>query len=553
MLLRLEVKNFAIIDSISLDFGQGLNIFTGETGAGKSILIEALGFALGERAGADALRPGAARLEVTAEFSASSLEKSHRERFAIKGKTFTVRRELDSRGKSRAFINGQPVTVAAPVAACGGLIDFHGQHEHQTLVKNAAQLELLDRFAGNSELADKTASVYHERQAALAKLEASRMSREEKERLLDLYKFQLEEIEKTGPRPGEDAEIETLLPRMKNADKLRSHSAAAHALVYADEGSAVEKLGAAAREAAELQALDSSLSRPAELLAQSLAAAEEAANELLALRDGADADPARLDELMTRQDKLSRLKKKYGATIEDVLQKAVELKSRIDDLDNSGDREEELRKTAEKLEKELSRLCEKLHDVRMEAAKKLSAMVVKEITPLGFPGVRFCVSVEMDESAIGPHGADSADFLFSPNPGQPQRPLKNIASGGEMSRVMLGIKSSLAGADRVETLVFDEVDAGVGGVVGRLVGEKLARIAKSRQVFCVTHLAQVAAFGGAHFVITKSSSGTSTSAKVAPVSGDDRASEIARMLGGRKEASAASLGHAKELLKECSA
>ena len=340
---------------------------------------------------------------------------------------------------------------------------------------------------------------------------------------------------------------------MKNADHLRNHAETAHALIYSNEGSAVENLGAAAKAAAELSALDSSLSRPAELIAQALAAAEEAAGELAALRDSTDADPARLDELMARQDKLSRLKKKYGLTIEEVLAKAQELKRKIDELDNCGEREEELRKTAEKLGRELAALCESLHDTRLEAAKKLSSGVVKEITPLGFPGVRFCVSVEMDGDAPGPHGADSADFLFSPNPGQPPRPLKNIASGGEMSRVMLGIKTALASADRVETLVFDEVDAGVGGLVGRLVGEKLARLASVRQVFCVTHLAQVAAFGDRHFVITKHSAGASTSAGVKPAQNDDRVAEIARMLGGRKEASAASLSHARELLKECAA
>ncbi|MDD2774301.1 MAG: DNA repair protein RecN [Elusimicrobiales bacterium] len=552
MLVRLETKNFAIIDRLSLEFGEGLAVFTGETGAGKSILIEALGFALGDRAVADSIRPGAQKLEVSAEFTASSLDKPLRARFSITGKTFQIRRELDVRGKSRAFINGRPVTVAELSAAGEGLVDFHGQHEHQTLVKNSAQLALLDRFGATQELADKTGAAYRERQAVTAKLEASRMSREEKERLLDLYKYQSEEIEKAAPRPGEDAEIEAVLPRLKNSDKLRTLAERAHELLYSGEGAAVERLGGAAKAAAELAALDSSLSRPAELIAQALAAAEEAAGEISALKDD-DASPERLDELISRQEKLSVLKKKYGATLEAVLERAQSLKSKIADLETSDEREEELKKSAEKLGRELSALCEKLHDARSAAAKKLSAAVLKEIKPLGLGEVRFLVSVEMDEAAPGPDGADAVEFLFSPNPGQPLRPLKNIASGGEMSRVMLGVKTALAAADRVETLVFDEVDAGVGGTVGRLVGEKLARIAKTRQVLCVTHLPQVAAWAGRHFVVSKTSTATATTAAARLAQDAERDTEIARMLGGGKQASETSLRHARELIEECAA
>ncbi|MFA5162318.1 MAG: DNA repair protein RecN [Elusimicrobiales bacterium] len=551
MLLGLDVKDFAVIEGVSLPFGAGLTVFTGETGAGKSLVVEALGFALGERAGVDWIRPGARKMEAEARFSSASLDDAARGRFAVTGDFFAVRRELDQRGRSRAFINGHPVSVSELCAYCDGLVDFHGQHEHQTLARNAAQLELLDRFASNSALLDKTRDAWRRRQAALARLEASRLSREEKERLLDLYGFQLSEIDKAALRPGEEAEIEAALPRLKNADRLRALSSSAHELLYSGEAAAVERLGAAARAAQELAALDVSLGRPAELIAQAQSAIEEAAGELAALRDGPDADPGLLDELLSRQDKISRTIKKYGGSAEAALALAQTLKAKIADLEDSDEREEELKKTAADAEKELSALCAQLHEKRFAAAKKLSALVLSEIAPLGFGEVRFSVSVEMDESSPGPAGADRAEFLFSPNAGQPARPLKNIASGGEMSRVMLGIKAALSGADRVETLVFDEVDAGVGGVVGRLVGEKMRRISESRQVLCVTHLPQVAAWADAHFAVSKTESRGRTVVAASAVEGPARAAEIARMLGGSSQASQAGLKHAKELLREC--
>ncbi|HBE88872.1 MAG TPA: DNA repair protein RecN, partial [Elusimicrobia bacterium] len=385
---------------------------------------------------------------------------------------------------------------------------------------------------------------------AEARLGAARMSEDERERFLDLARYQLAEIEAAAVKEGEEEELQSSYPRLKNSDKIARLAGEAYDALFSDEGSAVALASRAAARLAELADLDPALGSLSDTVASARISLEDAASELRSYRDSAGADPARLEEVIARLEKISALKKKYGPGLPEMNAKAEELRARIDGLENAGANEAALSAALEKARSRFEELASELHAGRLAAAKKLSKAVEAELKGLGFAQVRFSVSVEADESAPSRSGVDSVEFLFCPNPGEPPRPLRSTASGGELSRVMLGLKTVLAGADKVPVMVFDEVDTGVGAVVGRLVGEKLSRLAAGKQVFCVTHLPQVAAFGGAHFFVEKQVKGGASSVGVRLLDAAAREAEIARMLGGKRQSTDLGLKHARELLAE---
>ena len=501
MLKKLSIKNFAVIDALDLEPGPGLNIFTGETGAGKSIIISALGFLLGERSGADILRPGAASAEVEGEFLADNLPPALAERWAVKSKTLKVRRQADPKGRTRASINGAPAALAQLSEIGGYLVDFHGQNEHQSLLKPETQRDLLDRYGRLEKEVRAVAEAWAAARALEESLNAVSMSEDERARLLDLYKFQLSEIEAAGLKPGEEEELEALWPRLKNSEKLFTLSGEAHAL--ADDASG---------------------------------AAEKALERLKAL---AAIDPT-AEPLVTRMN---------SAAIE-LRDLTGELRAKADALDGLTLDRSELEQKLAAARAKLEKLALALHDRREAAAKKLSAEILKEAQGLGFKEVRFAVDAAYDENAIASFGGDSVEYLFTANPGYPLRPLRYTASGGEMARIMLALKTALSKADHIGAQVFDEVDAGVGAVTGRLVGEKLARLAADKQIFCITHLPQVAAFGSAHFFVEKDVKAGVAAAAVRRLDEPARELEIARMLGGKKQSTDLGLKHARELLAE---
>lgn len=548
MLNKLTVQNFAIISNLTLQFGPGLNVFSGETGAGKSIVIEALGFVLGARGDADAIKDGAQKMTVSAEFSTDMLPEAVRRERQLTGETFTLKRELDRNGKGKAFINGKPVTVSALAQIGRYLVDFHGQHEHQSLMHPSVHLTLLDKFSKQETLLQKVHDAYTRLKNIEERLNAAALSEQEKERLRDLCAYQLKEIEDVNPTADEDLELEQNLPKMKNAGRLLELAQTAYSELYEEEGSATERAGKAARCVEDMAQLDENAAELAENLNSALAALEDAASSLAAYKDDINLDPQALDDMLSRHEKIKRLKSKYGPGIEDVLKTAQDLKQRLHALDHQNEEEELLRKEWDKQHAELLRLSQQMHDKRMQAAEKLSQLLCEQIRPLGFNAVRFRASVEMDEENLGPTGADKVEFLFSPNPGQALRPLKNIASGGEISRVMLGLKTVLA--PTVPVMVFDEVDAGIGGETAHLVGEKLKAVSKGRQVLCVTHLAQVAAQADENFHVAKSAKKDSTEVSITPLTGEKLTAEIARMLGGNADPKSAAYTHAQELLKQ---
>ena len=547
MLRCLTVQNFAIISDLTLHFAQGLNVFSGETGAGKSIVIEALGFVLGARGDVSAIKDGADKMLVCAEFSSQDLPQNLRQEYQIAGDVFVLRRELDRKGKGKAWVEGRTVTVSALSQLGRHLVDFHGQHDHQSLLHSSVHLMLLDKFAKQEKLLCEVRQAYQQVQALQAQLDAMRLSAQEKERLLDMSQYQLKEIEDVNPSAEEDAQLEQTLPKMKHAGRLLEMAQEAYYELYAAEDASSARAGKAARTLESMAELDESLAPLAQDVNSALVTLEEAANTLGSYKDDINLEPDALDKMLSRHEKLKRLKAKYGPEISDVLKTAEELRQKIDQLQHCEEHEQELQAELEKRQKVLLKLARELHEKRMAAGEKLAALITREIRPLGFNAVRFSVAVEMDEENVGPTGADKVEFLFSPNPGQALRPLKNIASGGEISRVMLGLKTVLA--PTVPVMVFDEVDAGIGGETGWLVGQKLHQAAQGRQVLCVTHLAQVAAQANQNFHVSKTATQTATRVAISPLAQEGLIAEIARMLGGGTDKHSAAFSHARELLK----
>ncbi len=546
MLKKLLIKNFAVIESLELEPDSGLNIFTGETGAGKSIIISALGFLLGERSGSDILRPGSASAEVEGEFLAENLPEKLIERWDIKDGKVSIRRQADAKGRTRVAINGAAATLAQLSEIGGFLVDFHGQNEHQSLLKSETQRDLLDRYGKLETEVKPVSEAWRETGALEERFNAVSMSEDERTRLLDLYRFQLNEIETAGLREGEEEELEALWPRLKNSEKLFSLSGGTHALVDDAAGNtekAMEKIKA-------LSAIDSSAEQLTARLTCAAIELRDLSGELRAYGNGIHSNPSEVDRCLARLDKLKILKKKYGADIRAVLAKAEELRGKAGGLDDLTLDRSELNKKLAAARGKLEKLALALHEKRLAAAKKLSAEILKEAQGLGFREVRFAVDVAYDGAAIASCGGDSVEYLFTANPGYPLRPLRYTASGGEMARIMLALKTALSRADRIGAQVFDEVDAGVGAVTGRLVGEKLARLAARKQIFCITHLPQVAAFGSAHFFVEKNVKSGVAAAAARRLDASAREREIARMLGGRKQSTDLGLKHARELLTE---
>lgn len=544
MLKNIVIKNFALIDSLTLELSKGLNIFTGETGAGKSIVIEALSFVLGARGDSGLIKQGANKMEVSAVFEDVIWPKNIKEKYSLTS-NLNLYRSLDSHGKNTVKINGKNYSVQVLNEIGNSLIDFHGQHEHQKLFNPAEHLTLLDNFAKNEKLLKEIENVYKDYQILKAKTDAAKMSEEEKARLLDLYSFQLKEIQNANLKQGEEEEINEKLPSLKFAGHLKE-SAKDLCDLLDSEGAACERLNKAAQILEDMAQTDKNLENLAQELAQTANNAQEIASALVDYAGTLDIDPQVLDNMLSRQEEIKKIKQKYGPTLEDVFEKQKELENKLNALQNSEENIQILNKALEKQAQKLISCSEGLRNQRKKAAKLLSEQVVKEIKPLGFSEVRFEVAIEPLDFP-GPKGFDKAEFLFSANAGQSLRPLRNIASGGEISRLMLGLKVLLAGD--VQTMIFDEVDTGISGNTAKLVGKSLAKLAKNRQVLCVTHLAQVAAYANKHLKVEKFAKQGKTAISVLGLEDKDKALEIARMIGSTS-ASSAGFKHACELLKE---
>jgi DNA repair protein RecN (Recombination protein N) len=550
MLLELRIRDLAVIQDLSLTLGAGLNILSGETGAGKSIIVGALSLLLGDRASPESVRAGAGRAVIEAVFDLGGLPGVQAlldaQGIPQDDHLLVLRREVQAEGRSRAWVNGSPVTVGVVGAFGRSLIDLHGQHEYQTLLDPAEQRRILDGFGGAEAVADRVRALH----GAWVARRSERAQREARSRELasraEFLEFQRAEIQTANPHPGEDTQAEEELRRLDHAEEWLRETQGLGEILYSGEGAVSEQLAVARDRARRLARLDDQLSDFAELLDSLYHQAVEAGRRAEAYAEDLDLDPKRAERLRNRLDVLFRLKRKYGPGLEDVLASVARMERELQELRDATDAldalDEEIRRLSAELHGEATQLSER----RREAAARLAMEADRFLPRLGMAGGRFEVHLEgLPEPDAS--GAERIEFRATLNPGFPFRALARIASGGELSRVMLALKSILVQVDPVPTLVFDEVDAGIGGSVALSVGEALAEVARHHQVLVITHLPQVAARGDRHLRVEKGEADGVATTQVVALSDIDRVEEIARMLGGDPH-SAASQAHARELL-----
>lgn len=551
MLAQLTIKNFALIDAVTLEFLPGFNVLTGETGAGKSILIDAITAALGARAGAELVRRGAERASVEAVFEVSHYALPGLQEWAEDGLVILAR-EISASGRSTFRINGRMCTASTVREVAADLIDIHGQHDHQSLLSAERHVDFLDAWAGRevAGLRRKAQELYSELRSTRRDLDSLLTGERERAQQLDLYQFQVEEIDAARLHVGEEEELLADRTRLANAERLFASGSAAKEALAGGDVSAADLLTAAARELEALRALDDQISPICELLETAVAAAQDASSELRSYLDGIEFNPERLEQVQERLDLLRSLKRKYGDTIEEILAYRDATATKLDDLSHGEERQAKLEAQFSRLATELDREARALYEARSTAAERFQREIMAHLADLNMVSTRF--AVQLDAPAPATEAWDRglsailgrAEFLISANPGEPLRPLARIASGGEMSRVMLAMKTAMAGSHPM-ALIFDEIDTGVGGKTAEALGAKMAELSRSNQVLCITHLPQIASMAVRHVQVQKRVVADRTIVEVHPLDGEARVGELARMLGG-SEATAAQ--HARELL-----
>jgi len=540
VLLELHVKDLALVEDVWLRFDRGMTALTGETGAGKTVLVEALKLLLGERADSTLVRSGADEALVEG-------------RFDVDGAEIIVQRRVSADGRSRCTLDGAMATVGMLAEKLGPLVDLHGQHDHQALLHPSNHRDYLDRFIGaeaQRALAEYQAAfaAASEARTALAELEESLADRE---RQADFLRFQLNDIESAAPRVGEDDEIDAALPRLRHAERLMDAAATAHAALRDEEG-AWEALGAAVAALSAASGLDPALDVLHDELVQVTAAVDDVGSRLRAYAESVEHDPRALDEAEARRAVLDTLKRKYGPTLEDVVRVRAQAMERLAALDAGEEGLNAARERVAESERALHDAGDVLRDVRGAALGGFEDALHRAASELALPGSVFRVRrEELPFESWTAEGPERIEFLFSASAGDEPKPLAKIASGGEVSRVMLALKGVLGDADDVPVLVFDEVDAGIGGATALAVGERLSSLAADRQVLVITHLAQVAAFADHQVVVHKTHEGDRSVTRVRHVEDEERVAEIARMLSGN--ASETGLAHARELLSQVAA
>jgi DNA repair protein RecN (Recombination protein N) len=551
MLTELRIKNFAIIESLSLPLERGFNVLSGETGAGKSIIVGALGLLLGERASVDLIRTGADRATVEGVFDIaerkeiSSLLDEHG--IDADEPLVVLKREIAASGRTRAWVNGSAVSAALLAEIGRHLVNLHGQHEAQTLLDAESQRRILDIFAGATDVASQTRSAYDDLAAARREIADLLRRKTEAERRADYLRHVAKEIEEAKLTEGEDTRLEDEARRLENAEELRSLASGIASAIDGEEEAVLTILGGVERHLSAIQRIDPTLGRLQELYDSAYYNLEALARELEEYESSIDLDPARLNDVRARRDLLFRLTKKYGATLADVIETGRRTREELDLVDSAGLDLRQLETREREARSRLEERASSLTELRQAAARRLASSVDEVLPDLGMPDGHFSVRlVPLAEIAIW--GAEDIEFRVSLNVGHEERALSRVASGGELSRVMLALKTILARLDHVPTLVFDEVDAGIGGRVGLMVGETMRRVAAHHQVFAITHLPQIAARAHHHILVAKGARGGVTTADVTVLTGADRVSEVARMLGGDPE-SDVSRAHAQELLE----
>jgi DNA repair protein RecN (Recombination protein N) len=537
MLRFLRIRNLAVIEAVEVEFEPGFNVLTGETGAGKSILVEAVGLLLGARASQDLVRTGEAQATIEAIFETDPREGGDA------ATELVVRRDITAQGRSRSFINGALATAAALRDLSARLVELHGQHEHQALLDPLTHLPLLDTYAEVDELAARVASSWGTVRALREQLERSRMDAREKAARLELIAFQLSEIDKVAPKPGEDEELAAARQVLANADRIQRLCEESYATLYESEAAVLASLGGVWKRVGELATIDPQFAPHFDAREGIKSQLEDLAFFLRRYSDGVDASPDRLQQVEERLAQLERLKRRHGPALQDVIDKGRALHRERDLLNGAGETAADLERSLASATNTFLGAARDLSARRRKAAVTFGRSLETLLAELAMARTRFEVRFAAGELAPerwSERGIDDAEFFVSPNPGEELRPLARIVSGGELSRVMLALKTLAAGAapgghasdTAGKTLIFDEVDAGIGGRVADVVGARLGALGERFQVLCITHLPQIAAHGTAHYRIEKSVRGQRTLTSVERLDADGRVDEIARMIGG---------------------
>lgn len=567
MLCELRISNFALIDDLTVKLGTGLVALTGETGAGKSIIIDALNAALGERIGGEAIRGGAARAKVEAVFDLTDAPAARAAAAELLGESngpLVLSRTI-AEGRSHYRINGAECSLATLRAISEHLADIHGQHEHQRLIHEESHLQFLDAFGGEEHrrLLEGYRAAWRELTEARAALQRLQTDERTRAQRLDLLRFQVQEIDAAGLKPDEDIELAAERDRLRYADRLREGTAQAHAVLRGEDGGAggLEALRHAASTVADLAEMDASLKPVTEALSEATELVADAARALRDYLEALDLDPARLEEVEARLSLLSTLKRKYGDSVRAIMQYRDRAAAEMEELEGAEHSRGKLEQRLQHLRQAAGAAAESLSQSRRELAQKLARVVERELQPLGMENARFEVQVESDAEEDGlpdgegrcwaadSTGIDRVRFLLGANVGEPVRPLTKVASGGELSRLMLAIKSVGAGGPQAPTLVFDEVDVNIGGRTAHAVAEKLAAAAARAQVLVVTHLPQIACMADHQLNVVKVVRGGRTVVQVRELRGEERVEEIARMMGETAPSSSARQ-HAAEMLQQ---
>ena len=550
MLIELRIENFAVIERLSVRLDHGLNVLTGETGAGKSIIVGALSLLLGERASAEAVRAGADRAVVEGVFDVAGrgdiLALLSEQGIDAEDGLLILRREVAVEGRNRAWVNGSASTAGLVGALGSRLVDLHGQHEHQALLRADAQRDILDAYAGLEATVEAVSEAHGALRLAREALETLDARRREVEQRADYLRFQLKEIEDAAIDADEEPRLEEESRRLEYAEDLARLSETLHAGLYESESSVTAALGELRRDLEALIRIDPSQESAREMLEAAYYNVEELGRRMGDYASRIEHDPARLDAIQRRQDLLYRLKGKYGPELRDVLETGSRARAELDLLEGGGFERKALEKAEAEAREKLASLAAKVTRGRRKAADRLAGEVEAVLPALGLKGGRFDVALE-PLAEPGPGGAERVEFLVAVNAGFEPKPLARVASGGELSRVMLALKTILARVDHVPTLVFDEIDAGIGGRVAVQVGAKLREVAGHHQVFAITHLPQIASRADHHLLVQKSDDAALTRTSLDELEGEERVRELARMLGGDPE-SDTSLDHARELL-----
>lgn len=555
MLQSLYLENIALIEKLGIELFPGFNVLTGETGAGKSIIIDAVNFVLGERTSRDLIRNGAARAKVEAVFNLNEGDAAFAALDALgieyDGNELILSRELSAAGRNACRVNGTLVPVASLKSVSDTLVDIHGQHEHQALLDAENHISYLDAYchAESLPIIEKIDAIVSRRNELMLKRNSGFSSEREREREMDMLRYQIEEIASANLEAGEEERLNAEKTVLLNAERIRTALETAHmALSGAEEGSALSAIDTARRSMRDIAALNKDYEALGDKIEELYYAAEDISFVLRDTSENVESDMQRLEEIEQRLKLISDLKRKYGRTVEDVIDFGKDAGTKLNELENAEALAAELDAKLDKLKAEYNAAADELSKVRRAAGDRLKRDVLNELKDLGMAKAMFDVALS-DASGGEPRkgGRETAEFMLSANPGEPLKPLEKVASGGELSRIMLCFKSIFADNDRVPTLIFDEIDTGISGRTAAVVGEKMLGIAKKHQVICVTHLAQIAALAEAHLMVRKYDDGKNTFVETRQLNKEEKVQRIAQMMDGESDSPSA-LTHARELI-----